>query len=473
MLRPTLLVLAGLALPVLAPSGPRTAVHAETRADLGDVNLAAAVANAQAQSGGEDGLGQAWCGDALTSDDTAHAAYPVDRAQVKVVYAHAADRPNQFAGWADAIQTDVAIVQRFLSAQGGGTKAIRFDMGTRCGPEYVDIQSVTLPGPHASYAGDFRAISSAVEAAIDGAGPRNTLILADELSTTGYEFGLGETVMGADGEQPGPDNPHNRGGLSAVLFSRNGAAPPGPGATWWPEGLLHEVTHTLGAVQWGAPHSTQPPGQQNARYGHCWQGTDVMCYAEDSGAAQQLRVDCGTIEGAIIESYDCGRDDYFNPAPPPDSYLATHWNVYDSAFLAPCAEVVPACGSGGTATATPRPPAATSGPAIEGKSRRGVTLRAKPGNWINAPHRYAYQWQRQSGHTWRNVFRATKARYVAATRDLGRRLRVIVTATNADGVTAATSDPTAPVGAVAIQRTAGARSSAGAHREDRRKTGRR
>ena len=156
-------------------------------------------------------------------------------------------------------------------------------------------------------------------------------------------------------------------------------------------------------MQWGAPHSTQPPGQQNARYGHCWQGADVMCYAEDSGAAQQLRVDCGTIEGAIIESYDCGRDDYFNPAPPPGSYLATHWNVYDSAFLAPCAEVVPACGGGGTATATPRPPAATSGPAIEGTSRRGAALRATPGNWINSPHRYAYQWQRQSGRTWRNV----------------------------------------------------------------------
>jgi hypothetical protein len=147
--------------------------------------------------------------------------------------------------------------------------------------------------------------------------------------------------------------------------------------------------------------------------------------------------------------------------------------VYDSAFLAPCAEVVPACGSGGTATATPRPPAATSGPAIEGKSRRGTALRATPGSWINAPHGYPYQWQRQSGRTWRNVSGATKARYVAATRDLGRHLRVIVTATNADGVTAATSDPTAPVGAVAIQRTASSRRSAGADGEDRRKAGRR
>ena len=392
-----------------------------------------------------------------------------------MVYAHAADRPDHFAGWADALQTDVATVQRFLSAQSGGTKAIRFDMGTRCGPEFVDIQTVTLPGPHSSYAGDFRALAGAVDAALGSAGgPRHVLILADELSTAGYEFGLAETLMGADGEVPGPDNPHNRGGLSAVLFSRDGVAPPGPGGDgWWPEGLLHEVTHTLGAVQWGAPHSTQPAGEQNARYGHCWQGADVMCYAEDSGASQQLRIDCVPIEGAITESYDCGRDDYFNPAPAPGSYLATHWNVYDSAFLAPCAEIVPACGAGGAAAPAPRPPAATSGPAIEGASRRGSALRVKPGNWINAPVRYDYQWQRQSGRSWRNVGGATKQRYVAATRDLGRRLRVIVTATNADGVSAAISAPTAPVGAVAVNRPASARRSPGPDRVDRRKASRR
>jgi len=62
-----------------------------------------------------------------------------------------------------------------------------------------------------------------------------------------------------------------------------------------------------------------------------------MTYAEDESAAQQVRTDCVPLEGAITASYDCGRDDYFNLAPPPGSYLATHWNVYDSVFLAPCA----------------------------------------------------------------------------------------------------------------------------------------
>jgi hypothetical protein len=104
--------------------------------------------------------------------------------------------------------------------------------------------------------------------------------------------------------------------------------------------------------------------------------------------------------------------------------------------------VVPACG--GATAAAPRPPAATSAPAIEGSSRRGSALRATPGSPINAPARYGYQWQRQAGRAWRNVRGATGTRYVAASRDLGRRLRVVVTASNDDGVSAAISAPTAP-----------------------------
>jgi len=89
-------------------------------------------------------------------------------------------------------------------------------------------------------------------------------------------------------------------------------------------------------VQWSAPHSTQPLGRQDPRYGHCWQGADVMCYLEDSGAAHAMTQDCAALPGAIPQNYDCGRDDYFSPSPAPGSYLATHWNTYDSAFLAPC-----------------------------------------------------------------------------------------------------------------------------------------
>ena len=373
--------------------------------------------------------------------------------QFKVVYAYAADRPDRFAGFQDALQANVAIVERFLSAQSGGAKAIRFDMGTRCGPQYVDLQVVALPGPRAAFAGDFGAITNAVARVLGKAdGPRNTIILADSLSTSGGEFGLGETVMGDSGERPGATNVHNRGGLSSVLFTRDGAAAPGAArGGWWPEGFLHEVTHNLGAVQWGAPHSTAPAAPADrSRYGHCWQGTDVMCYVEDAGASHAMQYDCAGIAGTIAQSYDCGRDDYYNPDPPPGSYLATHWNIYDSAFMAACSAIPPGCGGG--ELWVPAPPVATSAPSISGHPRRGTPLRTDDGTWLNQPDSYTRTWQRLAKGRWVTVSGGATARYTPSTLDLGHRLRFVVVAENADGTVASTSAATAPTAAVAITR---------------------
>ena len=379
---------------------------------------------------------------------------PAAKAQFKVVYVYAADRPNRFAGWKDALQANVAIVQRFLSAQDGGTKGLRFDMGTACGPQYADIQSVQLPGARAAYADNFGAIAGAVQRALGAAGgPRNAVVLADGLSGSAQEYGLGETVMGTTGERQGSANIHNRGGLTSILFSRDGADAPGTARWgWWPEGFLHEMTHNLGAVQWGAPHSTQPLGGSSPQYGHCWQGADVMCYVEDGGAAHPMQQDCAGLPGAIPQNYDCGRDDYFNPAPAAGSYLATHWNTYESAFLAPCGEVAPACGGG--SLWVPEPPAATTAPSVAGTFRRGQTLTARVGAWTNSPTGYTYQWQRLVQAGWEDIDGATRATYVATTEDLGRRLRVAVVASNEDGSSSAASAPSAAIGASGLNRAA-------------------
>src|SRR4051812_40487337 len=373
----TLFALTTLALPTFALThhDANRLTHRDTRGQLQEVNLAAVVATANEQTdGAAAGLPTTWCGDETTTDNPANAATPVNKPQFKVVYAYAADRPNRFAGFKDAIQANLAIVQRFLSAQDGGTKGLRLDMGTACGAKYVDIQVVPLPGPRSAYQDNFGAIASVVQRALGSpGGPRDAVVLADGLSGGNQEYGLGETIMGASGEQAGAKNVHNRGGLTSVLFSRDGAAAPGAARWgWWPEGFLHEMTHNLGAVQWGAPHSTEPPGQTLPQYGHCWQGADVMCYAEDSGAAHAMQQDCASLPGAIPQSYDCGRDDYFNPAPAAGSYLATHWNTYDSVFLAPCGAIAPACGGGNLWV--PTPPAASGGPTVAGSARRGTDL---------------------------------------------------------------------------------------------------
>ena len=71
-------------------------------------------------------------------------------------------------------------------------------MGTRCGPQYVDIQVVALPGPRAAFADNFGAITNAVRNALGAsAAPRNTIVLADGLSGGSQEYGLGESIMGS------------------------------------------------------------------------------------------------------------------------------------------------------------------------------------------------------------------------------------------------------------------------------------
>ena len=444
-----LLVAAATLLAGALPAAPAAAhgvegaiTHRDTREELALVDVAATAAAAAAPGA----LPYAWCGVERTTDDAAHAALPASSPRFKLVYAHPADRANRFAQWRDALQANIALVQRFLASQSGGAKALRVDMGTSCGPQFVDVQVVRLSGVRSLYVDNFSAIVREVETRLGATtAPRNVVILADTLNGGSYDYGLGENVLGPAGDRRGSSNVHNAGGLASVLFSRDGQAAPGAGSRgWWPEGFLHEMSHNLGAVQWSAPHSTQPSGFQLPRYGHCWQGADVMCYTEDSGAAHPMQYDCPRVGGAIPQAYDCGRDDYFNPAPPAGSYLASHWNVYDSVFLAPCGAIAPACG-GGTEGLAPAPPVATSAPLVAGSPRRGATVSSHAGAWRNGPLSYSYRWQRERRGRWRGISRATRATYVPRKADRGRRLRVQVVASNPDGSASAASAPSARV----------------------------
>jgi hypothetical protein len=416
--------------------------HRDTRDELALVDVAATAAAAAAP----DALPYEWCGETRTTDDTAHDPFPASAPRFKLVYAHPADRPDRFDGWRNALQGNVALIQRFLASQSGGAKALRIDMGTSCGPQFADVQVVHLSGPRSRYVDNFSEIVREVEPRLGAAsGPRNVVVLADTLNGGGYDYGLGENVLGTAGDRRGAGNVHNYGGFASVLFTRDGQPAPGAGArSWWPEGFLHEMSHNLGAVQWTAPHSTQPAGFSLPRYGHCWQGADVMCYVEDAGAAAPMRYDCPRVGGAIPQAYDCGRDDYFNPAPPAGSYLAEHWNVYDSAFLASCPQIAPACG-GGAEGLVPTPPVATAAPALSGTPRRGARVGAEAGVWRNGPLTFGYRWQRLYGKRWRNISGATKAAYVPTRGDRGHRLRVQVVATNPDGSASAVSAPSARV----------------------------
>lgn len=100
------------------------------------------------------------------------------------------------------------------------------------------------------------------------------------------------------------DNASNSGGGYAVVYAD----------CWESSTVLHEIAHTLGAVQPAAPNSTGSGG-------HCRDEWDVMCY--DDGADAR-----GMVETCVDhEAFDCGYDDYFDASPEVGEYLASHWNL--------------------------------------------------------------------------------------------------------------------------------------------------
>jgi hypothetical protein len=112
--------------------------------------------------------------------------------------------------------------------------------------------------------------------------------------------------------------------------------------------------------------------------------------------------------------------------------------------LVPLAAMIVACGVAGTALArSAAVPQNTALPQISGTAKEGETLTASNGTWSNVPTSYAYQWRRcaSDGTACGDITSATKQTYAVASADIGHTLRVVVTATNADGKASATSLP--------------------------------
>jgi hypothetical protein len=347
------------ALLVLAPAQAAAhgvSVHGDPAAALPDSLITRPVAQAELSGSVAvylerfGGLPEAWCGTETTEDTPGG----TDDPHFKVVYAYAAGQPNRFADLDDKLQASVSLLSRYVAGQSGGAKTLRFDMGTGCGAQYADIETVALPEPLSYYvvggAPQFARLAADVRAAspLPPGSARNLLVYADALRGENGVAGAGETVLS---DVAGP---HDEGGRVAAAFG-HAEVPSGTYAD--PATLMHEAAHNLGAVQASAPHSTGA--------GHCSDERDVMCY-DDGGPTSDLTYPCASRDGEVVdETLDCGGDDYFSPAPDPSSYLGTHWNLYDSAHLAECSEV--ACG-------------------IFDETPPDNTTPAPPTEWLTAPY---------------------------------------------------------------------------------------
>lgn len=108
--------------------------------------------------------------------------------------------------------------------------------------------------------------------------------------------------------------------------------------------------------------------------------------------------------------------------------------------------------AGDGAAAEAAPPVNTAEPAISGRAEQGRTLSTSNGSWTGTQLSYAYQWVRcgadggrPDGGDCTVISGATRRSHELAPADVDFRLRVRVTASNAEGSSTAASNPTAIV----------------------------
>jgi hypothetical protein len=311
---------------------------------------------------------ETWCGSEQNTDDTAHEVNNGDY-RFHAVYMVAADAGNRFPTFANDLQTDAFQASSLLETDYG--RAIRFDMGTTCGPQYLDISVVRLPQTSAQMAdlarkpnGTFDAVTNALDAAgfetiqpsdtvaEAAARTRNYLVWLDAPAPSGS---CGQAAIYDDPKRTA-DNLNNFGGKTAIVF-RNGDAFCSSNAA------RHEMGHNLGGLQSVAPHAFDGS--------HCNDAyEDTMCYSNSPQVSDGKR---GTY-------FDYNNDDYWSL---PGAPLAW-WTVDLNRFLCPDAT----CNQIGGNTANPDPDSTSSpitaaanptpaGTPVKAKSHGRVKLRAK------------------------------------------------------------------------------------------------
>lgn len=277
--------------------------------------------------------GQEGSGRAASTTSTRIGCYGDGRsgARIQAVYARPVTSPDRlpgmlasFRGWAGALEK----VVNDSAHQTKGARHVRFATKASGAGCQLDVLALALPADAFS---SFSATISALRNQGLAAKQTKYLVWAD---ASGY---CGMASM-YDDTKPTADNFNNGGYPTYARIDRR----------CWGYAEAHEVVHMLGGVQKGAPHATA--GR------HCRDGNDLMCYDDGTAGSRQVAT-CPSSQAALL---DCGHDDYFSTAPAAGSWLASHWNVAASAFLAPgWSDPAP---TGSPAPTSDPQPAATASP---------------------------------------------------------------------------------------------------------------
>jgi Bacterial pre-peptidase C-terminal domain len=210
-----------------------------------------------------------------------------------VLYGRPAGAPDRTAEVVGQIRDEIARMNAVLnrdSLASGGPVA---DYRVLCdGAGQVRVDSFVNPGD-----ASFSSVVGAARAAGFNRGDVNYTVFYDASNGCGIGSIYSDDRLAAD-------NWNNRGGGYGIAY-----------AGCWQGVPMHESAHNMGAVQYGAPHSTGSGA-------HCADEWDVMCYRDGGDRNQTMSTVCSD-----VERFDCGNDDYFDSAPEPGEYLATHWNL--------------------------------------------------------------------------------------------------------------------------------------------------
>jgi 5-hydroxyisourate hydrolase-like protein (transthyretin family) len=228
--------------------------------------------------------------------------------RVQAMYVVTADKANRFAALQDQIKQwagGVNTVFKLSAAKTGGVREVRYVTASNgdgtCSPT---VLNVTVPAGSFT---SFNATIAAVQALGFTSTSRKYLMWVDGVG----QCGIAQMYPGSKATQDNYNNGY------AAQYARIDTA------CWGRSDHsteAHELSHMLGSVQGDSPHATAA--------GHCYDESDLMCYADGGGKAMQQV--CALDQEPL---FDCNDDDYYSTYPPAGSYLATHWNTADSRFL--------------------------------------------------------------------------------------------------------------------------------------------
>jgi hypothetical protein len=226
--------------------------------------------------------------------------------RVQLLYVHASNVADRYGSLTGSFQQWAANLDNVFdasAAETGGSRHVRFVHDGSCNAVVTDV-TVSATGDD-----DFDNTFTELQAQGFTRSDRKYLAWVD---ATKY-CGIAQVYYD---DRPTPDNASNANPTTEGELARIDSG------CWGQSNPVeaHELMHTLGGVQASAPHATSG--------NHCWDEYDRMCYKDDPAVTLQY-----LCPPAHERLFDCNHDDYYSTAPAPASYLATHWNTANNAFL--------------------------------------------------------------------------------------------------------------------------------------------